>query len=134
MGGSGPDDEFKVTDRRRRTEEETRHPEAPRPLPESSASSRVGEAAEAEQGRRREPNLEALVMMLATSAVMAMGGPPDLTTPARRDLAMAAEAIDLLVLLRDKTQGNRTAEETQLLDDVIGDLQLRYVAVTTRSG
>lgn len=73
-------------------------------------------------------------MMLASSALVAMGYSPDPATgQARRDPAMAADTIDLLVLLRQKTEGNRTAEETQLLDDIIYDLQLRYVAATKAS-
>ena len=56
------------------------------------------------------------------------------TGQVRVDPAMAAESIDLLLLLREKTEGNRTPEETQLLDELIYDLQLRYVAATQRRG
>jgi hypothetical protein len=133
MVGSGPDDEFKVTDRRRRTGEASQPPAAESSVPGSSASNRL-EAIEG-AGRRPEPSLEILFMMLGTSALVALGAAPDPTTGQRRpDLAAAAETIDLLVLLRDKTEGNRTAEETQILGDLIGDLQLRYVAATKRSG
>ena len=46
----------------------------------------------------------------------------------------AAEMIDILLLLRAKTEGNRTPEETQLLEDVLYDLQLRYVRATKSAG
>jgi len=74
-------------------------------------------------------------MMLASSAVIAMGEAPDPISGERhRDLAQAAGAIDLLVLLRDKTEGNRTEEESRLFEDLIYDLQLRYVTATKRPG
>ena len=48
----------------------------------------------------------------------------------QKDLAQASEAIDILVLLREKTQGNRTPEESDLLEQIIYDLQLRFVRAT----
>lgn len=72
--------------------------------------------------------------MLASSAAMAMGDAPDpMTGQVHRDLPQAAELVDLLVLLREKTEGNRSPEETQILDEILYDLQLRYVAATKRS-
>ena len=63
-------------------------------------------------------------------------GHADPTTGQRsqRDLPMAAEVIDLLALLREKTDGRRSAEETQVLDELLYDLQLRYVSATKRPG
>ena len=50
-----------------------------------------------------------------------------------RDPQQAAELIDTLMLLREKTEGHRTAEESQALDELIYDLHLRYVNATTSS-
>jgi hypothetical protein len=36
--------------------------------------------------------------------------------------------------LREKTESHRTAEETQVLDELVYDLQLRYVEATKQSG
>ena len=73
--------------------------------------------------------------MLASSAAAMMGEAPDpITGEVHHDLTQAAELIDLLLLLREKTEGNRTPEETQILDEILYDLQLRYVAATKRSG
>jgi hypothetical protein len=47
---------------------------------------------------------------------------------------MAAEVIDVLGLLREKTEGRRSAEETQVLEELLYDLQLRYVDATKRPG
>jgi len=74
-------------------------------------------------------------MTLATEAVVALGDVPDPATgERRRDVAAAAEAIDLLLLLRQKTEGNRTPEETNVLDELLYDLQLRYVRATKSAG
>jgi hypothetical protein len=74
-------------------------------------------------------------MMLAGSAAIAMGDAPDPVTGQRhRDLTQAAEAIDMLVLLREKTEGHRSATETQVLEGLVYDLQLRYVEATRRTG
>lgn len=142
MADSPSDGEFKVTDRRRRTDaEESPSPAPPPPGPGLGAaagptppppgSDAPHPAPErGTENRLRQPGLEGLFMMLASSALMAMGDTPDpVTGQVRRDPAMAADAIDLLVILRQKTEGNRTAEETQLLDEIIYDLQLRYVAM-----
>jgi hypothetical protein len=75
-----------------------------------------------------------LFMMLASFAVAALEGVPDPTTgQTERDPQQAAELVDTLILLREKTEGHRTAEETQMLEGLIYDLQLRYVRATTRS-
>lgn len=74
-------------------------------------------------------------MMLASEAVIALGDAPDPATGQHhRELPHAAEAIDLLLLLREKTEGNRTSGETQVLDELLYDLQLRYVRATKSSG
>jgi len=41
--------------------------------------------------------------------------------------------IDLLQALRDKTRNNLTAEEQELLEGLIGDLQMQFVAVRTKA-
>jgi hypothetical protein len=72
-------------------------------------------------------------MMLGSLAVAALEGVPDPTTgQARPDPRQAADLIDLLVLLRGKTEGHRTPAESEALDSLVYDLQLRYVTVTAR--
>jgi len=74
-------------------------------------------------------------MMLGSSGVMALGeADPTTGQPGQRDLPMVAEVIDVLALLRERTEGHRSAEETQVLDELLYDLQLRYVDATKRPG
>jgi hypothetical protein len=69
-------------------------------------------------------------MMFASSALIALGEAPDPATGERaQDLEQAREAIDLLLLLRDKTEGNRSPEESRLLEHLLYDLQMRYLGL-----
>ena len=43
------------------------------------------------------------------------------------DLVMAKHNIDLLVLLEEKTKGNRTSDEEQLLGHLLYQLRMSYV-------
>ncbi|MBN2802481.1 MAG: DUF1844 domain-containing protein [Deltaproteobacteria bacterium] len=67
------------------------------------------------------------ILSLSSSAVYHMG---IATYPehgaACTNLPMAKQTIDILSLLRDKTAGNLNAEEDLLLEQLIGDLQLKY--------
>ena len=47
------------------------------------------------------------------------------------DLMMAKHNIDLLNLLEEKTKGNRTAEEEQLLVHLLYQLRMSYVQIDT---
>ena len=120
-----PEEGFRVTDRRRREQDEPRGPKAPPPEAPSAAPT----------PRRPQASLVDFFMMLGSEAVVALGDAPDPTTGQRHQaLPHAAEMIDLLLLLREKTEGNRTAEETQILDELLYDLQLRYVRATKSAG
>jgi hypothetical protein len=127
MAPSEPEDVFKVTDRRRRLDDD----EAPRPAPAAAEPPQVSPVDLSPAGER---SLAGLFMMLASSAVVALGEAPDPLTGQRQvDLAQAADAIDLLILLREKTEGNRSPEENRILEEVLYDLQLRYVHATKTS-
>lgn len=124
---------FRVNDRRRRSreEEEAAAPPPPRQEPSRAAPPPAAAPRIADADR----NLAGLFVMLASSAALALGEAPDpVTGEMHLDVEQAGEMIDLLVLLREKTEGNRTPEETQVLDELIYDLQLRYVAATRRAG
>ena len=120
-----PEEGFKVTDRRRREDDAPRGGEAEAPTavpPRPHASPQA-------------PTLVDLFMMLGSEAVVALGEAPDPATGQReRMLPHAAEVIDLLLLLRTKTEGNRTVEESQILEELLYDLQLRYVRATKSAG
>jgi hypothetical protein len=70
------------------------------------------------------------VLSLSHSALVHLGDAPDPSGgPAKRDVAMAKQTIDLLAVLQEKTEGNLSGEEERLLDQVLYDLRMRYVEV-----
>jgi hypothetical protein len=127
MAQGDSEDVFKVTDRRRRHDDE----QALRVAPGGAEAPRPSPVDLSPPGER---SLAGLFMMLASSAVVALGEAPDPLTGQRQvDLAQAADAIDLLILLREKTEGNRSPDENRILEEVLYDLQLRYVHATKKS-
>ena len=69
------------------------------------------------------------VLSLAHTAAVHFGDVPDPVTgrPATANLAAAQQIIDILALLEQKTRGNLTAEERQLLEQIVYELRMRYV-------
>jgi uncharacterized protein DUF1844 len=69
------------------------------------------------------------VLSLGSSALVHLGDTPHPETgePAPANLPLAKQTIDILVMLREKTKGNLTAEEEQFLEHLLTDLRLRYV-------
>lgn len=81
---------------------------------------------------KQEPKLEAslslLIMSIASNAMMSMGLTPDPQTgKTELDKNMARFNIDLLVVIKDKTKNNLTAEESGLIDHILQDLQMKFV-------
>jgi hypothetical protein len=129
-----PDEEtFKVTDRRGRSREAT-GPEpagASAPTVESPPEASPRTLAAEPGGRPEKPDLQGLFIMFASSALIHLGDAPDpVTGELRVDLAHAQQAIDVLLLLREKTQGNRTDQESRVLEQIVYDLQMRFVEAT----
>jgi Domain of unknown function (DUF1844) len=125
------DETFKVTDRRRRDETDE-SPTVPAPPDSAAPAPRAAAAGSASQGPapgpQGSPELQGLFIMLASSALVNLGETADPETGERvLDLEQAKEAIDLLSLLRVKTEGNRTDQESHLLEEMLYDLQLRFV-------
>lgn len=76
-------------------------------------------------------SISAIVISLATSAAVHFGDLPDAASgePQPPNLAAAKQMIDLLGVLEDKTRGNLTAEEAELLHQVLYELRMRFVQV-----
>jgi hypothetical protein len=72
------------------------------------------------------------VVSLASSAAIHFGDLPDPSTgePVEVNLEGAAQMIDILALLEEKTRGNLTLEERQVLEQVLYELRLRFVEST----
>ena len=71
----------------------------------------------------------AFVLSLASTAAIHFGDLPDPVTgrPSEPNLDAAAQMIEILSLLEQRTRGNLTAEERQFLEQVLYELRLRFV-------
>ena len=71
----------------------------------------------------------AFVLSLAHTAAVHFGDVPDPVSAqkAEANLAAAQQMIDILSLMEQKTRGNLTAEERQLLEQILFELRLRYL-------
>ena len=73
------------------------------------------------------------VLSLSTSAMYHLGAIPDPETQEPRiDLPLAKQTIDIIAMLKGKTEGNRSDEESRLLDGLLYDLRIRYVDAASR--
>lgn len=96
--------------------------------------------AQAEEGPRRpgplpKGDLAALISMLTTQALYALGvlqvrGQED----HRPDLEMARYNVDMLEALEEKTKGNLTEAEEKALMSTLNELRMGYVQVANQAG
>ena len=76
-----------------------------------------------------EVTFTAFVMSLNTSALFHLGEISDPATGEKnQDLVLVKHTIDTLQLLEEKTKGNLTDDEQDLLKNALYDLKMRYVA------
>ena len=74
----------------------------------------------------------AFVLSLASTAAIHFGDLPDPLSGARAEpnLGGAAQMIEILSLLEQKTRGNLTAEEREVITQVLYELRMRFVEVS----
>lgn len=75
-----------------------------------------------------EASFSTLITSIAEAALMHLGFIKNPQTQKEdKNMELAQVNIDLLVLLKEKTKGNLSEEETNLLNAIITDLQLKFV-------
>ena len=78
-----------------------------------------------------EVTFPALVMSFNTSALYHLGEIADPATGKKIvDLELARHAIETLVVMQEKTKGNLTSDEEQMLKNILYDIKLRFVKAT----
>jgi hypothetical protein len=137
QSGSG----FKVTDRRLFDEQGELRPEAvelksaevpskPAPAqPRAEEKKRTPDPPkekEPHEARRTGDSLRTLIGMLFQQAQIALG---DLPVQGRsmQDLEFARQVIDMINALQEKTKGNLSAEEAQVLQSVVYELRMSFL-------
>ena len=132
------DEDWKARIQREKEEARLKAEGAPSPKPAAPPSQPVASpvseeppsAPEAEvPTEEANPFFEGLVSMLATQAMYCLGllggqgqGPVSV------NLEQAKEAIDIILMLREKTQGNLVPEETAVLHETLAELQRLFAA------
>jgi hypothetical protein len=79
-----------------------------------------------------EIDFAGFIFSLSTTAMYHFGDFPDpVTKKATRNLTAAKQTIDILSILKTKTEGNLDENEKQLLDGILYELRMRYVKEMT---
>ena len=73
-------------------------------------------------------NFATFIFSLNSSALVQLGMIEDpMTGKKTKNLPLAKQTIDILGMLEEKTSGNLSADEEQLLKNILYDLRLSYV-------
>lgn len=124
-------------EKKRLAEEEARKAKesaaAPPAAPAGAASpGRPGPAGARARGELPPANFATLVQSMLTQILFYLG---DLTTRGAEpsvNLDLAKHQIDILGVLEEKSRGNLTPEEKQLLDTALYETRMRYVSVASQ--
>ena len=130
--------DFVVKDRRIFAEEnldDGEKEEKETPAAEEKTEAEAKEADEKVDAGDQEPplqfpeiNFATFVASLNASALLQLGAIEDPTTGTKnKNLPMAKQTIDILSMMQEKTAGNLSKEEENLLKNVLYDLRLMYV-------
>jgi hypothetical protein len=129
-----PDDEiqgegFTVKDRRAFDTEGQVKEEAKE---QASQEGKKEEKAEEREERTSSPlpevNFSSFILSLSSSILLHLGEIADPQSgEKKKDLALAKQTIDIITLLKEKTAGNLTEEEQNLVEHILYDMRMRFV-------
>jgi hypothetical protein len=117
---------FTVKDRRIFAEE---NEDAKKEPPKQKAKEEAKEEAKKEpQAPLPEINFATFIISLNASALLHLGAIDDPATGKKvKNLPMGKQTIDILGLLEEKTKGNLSKEEENMLKNILYDLRIIYV-------
>lgn len=105
---------------------QSQHPFATATAPELQPE----EAPEPEDAEPERTMFNEFLMGIASSAFIYLGLVEHPATGRRQvDMQAAKESIDMLVMLREKTNGNLTPGEEKFFEDLLTDLKMQYVSM-----
>ena len=122
---------FRVTDKRGfRDDGETPPPDL---TADAQSSSAEKPPAEPETPPRPPIDFPSYLLGYYTQGLVFLGEVPNpYTNKKEEDVDAARHTIDLLTMLEQKTKGNLTKEEQQLLETVLYELRMKFMAKTNR--
>ena len=131
---------FKVTDRRQFTSEgEARHDPEPQPEPSEASPPPIQELRQeapqeappdaADEDSQEGMNFASFLLSLATTGMVHLGEIPEPSTgQTLENLEAARQMIDILGILKEKTEGNLTPEESQLMENMLYELRMSFLS------
>lgn len=115
---------FRVTDRRGSNRDDSAR---------ADASPNVTDTSKGASVPHPPIDFTTFILSLASTAMIQMGAAPHPETgQASPEPELARETIDLLGMLREKTRGNLTDEESKFFDALLYDLRVHFVEMTSR--
>src|SRR3972149_9939452 len=128
------DEQFTIRDKRRFTEGGDESS-----VQKEQETQQAGPAELAEAGTEEQPhtipaeiNFAAFIFSLGRSAFIHLGEEPDPVSGVKKvSLQLAKETIDIISILEEKTKGNLTQDEGQLIKNLLYALRMRYVELAS---
>jgi len=130
------DDDIKITDKRRfKIDDEAliRDAEEEQKNESISAEDKNNETNESEiiNDINLKMGFMDMINSLAGTILIQLGAVADpQTNVIKKDMNAAKQTINVLELLKEKTAGNLTNDESMMLDNVLFDMRMRYVLLT----
>jgi Domain of unknown function (DUF1844) len=113
---------FKITDKRKSTTDDEMMGS------QNKADDRTCEEIAEEQAFTTVLNFSTFILSLTTSALVCLGELPDpISTEKIINLPLAQQTISIIEILKEKTTGNLTEDEENLIGTVLYDLRMKYV-------
>jgi len=73
-------------------------------------------------------DFSAFILSLSSSALVGLGELPDPVSKEKKtNIPLAKQMIDIVNMLRDKTKGNLTKEEEELINGLCSELKMKYI-------
>lgn len=131
---------FRITDRRGfREDGETRPPENSekadeKAVNEQASSEKIPSLDQDQDDTSRPPiDFPSYILSYYTQGLVLLGEVPNpYTNKKEEDVASARHMIDILSMLEEKTKGNLSKEEQQLLESILYELRMKFMAKTNR--
>ena len=101
------------------------------PAPAAAAAAPSAPGAPPKGESRPHPLFGGLVESLASQALLFMGAVRDPMGQVHQDLQQAQTMIEMLGMIEEKTKGNLSKEEGDMLKQVLDEVRMHFVRITT---
>ncbi len=94
----------------------------------------IGEEKSSEEAKSARPPIDfpSYILSYYTQGLVLMGEVPNpYTNKKEEDIEAARHMIDILSMLEEKTKGNLSKDEQQLLESVLYELRMKFMAKTS---